>query len=70
MIEPVPYEKVRGVGFYRQFLNAPSGRTSCAAASITMPRRCSPPGSGASTYRRDDLDIGKGVMNVDGTDVG
>jgi hypothetical protein len=21
MIEPVPYEKVRGVGFYRQFLN-------------------------------------------------
>jgi NTE family protein len=21
MIEPVPYEKVRGLGFYRQFLN-------------------------------------------------
>ncbi len=54
MIEPVPYEKVRGVGFYRQFLNTSewptfmaSGRRDARHALVDTfgARRAQPPGS-------------------------
>ena len=35
MVEPVPYEKVRGTGFYRQFLNPSEWPTSCAGRAET-----------------------------------
>ena len=60
MIEPVPYEKVRGVGFYRQFLNPSewpvfmrSGRAETRRVlQAHRPRHGERPGAGTAAAAR------------------
>ena len=58
MIEPVPYAKVRGAGFYRQFLNTGEWPTSCGRPFET--RRGSPTGCSPSIQARTIGNSGPG----------
>ena len=74
MIEPVPYEKVRGVGFYRQFLNPSewpafmrSGRSETRRALRAYRpergERSNPTGRPYPVSKTKDSSVGTGVSS-------